>query len=141
MDYDTPDSAAWTELIDAAIAAQSRAYAPYSRYLVGSALRCDDGTIVAGCNVENASYGATVCAERNAVGAAVLDGHRRFLACVVVTPGTKAAAPCGLCRQVLSEFGTDLPILLVAAENGTRKLVRLSEIFPGSFGPADLPSR
>ena len=129
----------WTQLVDAAVAVRDNAYAPYSSYLVGCALACDDDLIVTGCNVENASYGATICAERNAVLHAVATGHRVFLACVVVTQGNAPAFPCGMCRQVLSEFAPDLPILLVAgAGNGTRKLVRLAEIFPGSFGKDDL---
>jgi cytidine deaminase len=129
----------WAPLVAAAVAVRENAHAPYSNYLVGAALACDDETIVTGCNVENASYGATICAERNAVLHAVATGRRVFLACVVVTQGNEPAFPCGMCRQVLSEFARDLPILLVAgAGTGTRKLVRLAEIFPGSFGKDDL---
>jgi len=131
--FDTPDSTAWQPLLDAAAAARANAHAPYSQYPVSAALECDDASIVAGCNVENATYGATVCAERNAIGHAIATGRRRFVACVVITPGDRAAPPCGICRQVLSEFADDLPILLVS-ESGARTLVRLAQIFPGSFG-------
>ena len=96
------------------------------------------GGIHAGCNVENASYGATICAERNAVFAAVAMGKRAFRACVVVTQGPEPAHPCGMCRQVLYEFAPSLPILLYAKSTGRKKLVKLSEILPGGFGPKDL---
>ncbi len=132
------DDAAFAPLLTAAEVARANAYAPYSSYLVGAALSCDDGVIVGGCNVENASFGATICAERNAVLHAVAIGHRTFHACVVVTQGPEPAAPCGLCRQVLAEFAPSLPILLVAASTGARRLVHLDEIFPSTFGPADL---
>jgi cytidine deaminase len=135
--YDTPDARSWQPLLDAAAAARANAHAPYSRYTVGAALACEDGSIVAGCNVENATYGATVCAERNAIGHAIATGRRRFLACLVITPGERPGPPCGICRQVLSEFAEDLPILLVS-ESGARTLVRLAQIFPGSFGPSFL---
>ena len=137
--YSIAQDPLWTPLVAAAVAVREYAHAPYSTYLVGAALACDDDTIVTGCNVENASYGATICAERNAIFHAVATGRRTFLACVVVTQGPEPAFPCGMCRQVLSEFARELPILLVAgAGTGTRKLVQLSEIFPGMFGANDL---
>jgi cytidine deaminase len=124
--------AAERELVDQALAAQQRAYAPYSRFSVGAALRGDDGRIYSGCNVENASYGATVCAERNAVARAVAAGCRTFVALAVVTPSSPPAPPCGLCRQVVGEFVDDLPIVLV---NPLGEVVRttLSLLLPLRF--------
>ena len=127
----------WEPLIEAARAAMHNAYAPYSKFYVGAALLSGD-TIIAGCNVENASYGATICAERGAVMSAVAHGFRTFDAAVVITRGPEAAHPCGMCRQVLYEFAPELPILLVSDSNNARKLVRLDEILPGAFGPNDL---
>jgi cytidine deaminase len=125
-------AAAERELIDQALTAQQRAYAPYSRFKVGAALRGDDGCVYNGCNVENASYGATVCAERNAVARAVVAGCRTFVALVVVTPSSPPAPPCGLCRQVIGEFVDDLPIVLV---NPLGEVVRttLTQLLPLRF--------
>jgi cytidine deaminase len=139
MPFDRPEDPSFEPLIAQAFAAQDRAYAPYSKFHVGAALLCDDGTVVPGCNVENASYGGTICAERSAVVSAISQGKRgRFVACVVATPGPEASSPCGMCRQVLFEFGRDLPILLVARSSGARKLVNLRDLLPGGFGPDDL---
>jgi cytidine deaminase len=123
-------------LITAARAAQARAYAPYSRFRVGAALESVDGRIFSGCNVENASFGLTICAERAAVCAAVSAGAQRFRRAVVVTDGDPPAAPCGACRQVLAEFGLDLVIEGV----GSRRTQTwpLSELLPVSFGPEQL---
>lgn len=100
-------------LITAARAARANAYAPYSRYAVGAAVRTDDGRVFTGANVENASYGATVCAERVAVWSAVAAGARRIVAVAVVTEG--GGSPCGLCRQVLVEFGDAGMVVVMAA--------------------------
>ena len=103
-------------LIQAAIDVRAAAYAKYSKYHVGAALLCDGGEIITGCNVENASYGLTICAERVAVFNAVSQGLRQFTALAIAT--ADGGAPCGACRQVMSEFSKDLPILLVACDRG-----------------------
>src|SRR4051794_5313585 len=94
----------WEKLFEAALSAQQRAYAPYSKFPVGAAILADDGTIHAGANVENSSYGLTVCAERNAIGAAVADGMKKVRAVAVVANTKKPCPPCGMCRQVIAEF-------------------------------------
>jgi cytidine deaminase len=119
-------------LIDAALESRSRAYAPYSKFAVGAALLTANSEIITGTNVENASYGLSICAERAAVLAAVSAGHRDFTALAVATSG--AASPCGACRQVLAEFATDLPILLIDADNRqTITEVTLASLLPGRF--------
>jgi cytidine deaminase len=123
-------------LIAAARSAQARAYAPYSRFRVGAALEATDGTIYLGCNVENASYGLTICAERAAICAAVSAGVQRFRRAVVVSDIDPPAAPCGACRQVLAEFGLDLPIEGVGLKRSVTW--RLSELLPAAFGPEQL---
>jgi cytidine deaminase len=123
-------------LISAARSAQARAYAPYSNFRVGAAIESTDGTVFLGCNVENASYGLTICAERAAVFAAVSSGATSFRRAVVVSDVDPPAAPCGACRQVLAEFGLDLAIDGV----GSRATVRwrLSDLLPAAFGPEQL---
>jgi cytidine deaminase len=125
-----------TKLIQAAIEARQRAYAPYSKFLVGAALLTPDGQIFAGCNVENASYGLTICAERAAVFTAVAAGSQRFELLAIATSG--GATPCGACRQVLFEFAPDLPILLVDINNlaGTSN-TNVRDLLPGAFQLAE----
>ena len=122
----------WKLLIDSALAARNRAYAPYSKFHVGAGLMADDGEIFIGCNVENASYGMTICAERTAVFTAVAAGQQRFRAIAIATSG--GHAPCGACRQVLAEFADDLVILLVDSD-GTKPTIELSlsQLLPGKF--------
>jgi cytidine deaminase len=126
------------QLVAAACEARRRAYAPYSRFTVGAALLADDGQIYTGVNVENASYGLTVCAERNAVGAMAGAGGRRVLALAVCTENS--VTPCGACRQVLSEFvdhESDLPVWLVDGRGEMRE-TSLAALLPDSFGARHL---
>jgi len=122
----------WDALVAAARAARERAYAPYSGYRVGAALAAADGSIHAAGNVENGIPALSTCAERLAVAAAVNAGHHDFAALAVVTESSPPARPCGLCRQTLSEFARDLPILCVN-EDGERQPTRLAELFPAPF--------
>lgn len=119
-------------LIGAARAARERAVAPYSRFKVGAALETEDGTIVTGCNVENATYGLTVCAERVAVLKAVSEGHRTFRRVAVVADTQEPTPPCGPCRQILWEFCGDIEVVLanLTDEKGRH---RLSDLFPLPF--------
>ena len=114
-------------LIPAAWAVRERAYAPYSQFHVGAALLGVDGVIYAGCNVENLSYGLTICAERNAVAQAVAAGCRQFTALVVVADTQEPISPCGACRQVLAEFG-DLPVLMLTRDQAEE--TTLGVLFP-----------
>jgi cytidine deaminase len=119
------------ELVRRARAVMENAYAPYSNFRVGAAIEADDGTIHVGCNVENASYGLTICAERMAVGAAVAAG-KRHLARIAVASGVEPpATPCGACRQLLAEFGLELEIITVGPSSQRRW--RLRDLLPEAF--------
>jgi cytidine deaminase len=124
-------------LVDAAIAARAHAHAPYSHYAVGAAVLTRGGALYAGCNVENASYGATLCAERSAIAAMVAAGDMDPVACAVATAGPEPGAPCGICRQVLAEFARDMAIVLVAVgakgRIARRKRTRLAALLPHAF--------
>ena len=125
-------------LIDAAVAARLRAHAPYSRFLVGAALRCDDGSIHAGCNVENAAYPQGTCAEAGAISAMVLAGSRRIEEVVIAAAGPQPCTPCGGCRQKLREFaGPALAIRMVDEQGGVLLRSSLQELLPHSFGPGN----
>lgn len=124
------------ELTKTAWAAQERAYAPYSRFRVGAALESESGRVFAGANVENASYGLAICAERVALGAAVVQGERRFRRIVIATDIDPPAAPCGACRQVLAEFGLELEVHAIGPAGG--RSWRLAELLADPFGPRDL---
>jgi cytidine deaminase len=126
----------WENLIEKAMAVRHNARAPYSDFRVGAALLDDRGVIHAGCNVENVSYGLSVCAERHAVAAAVAAGSTVFRALVVVTDVSPPGSPCGACRQVLAEFG-DFPILLVNPD-GERVETSVGELLPMAFTPDNL---
>ena len=125
----------WGALVEAAARARVRAYAPYSGYAVGAAILAADGAIFAGCNVENASYGLALCAERNAVAHLIAAGQTRVAAIAVITPGPEAGRPCGLCRQTLCEFADDdLPIGLAVGGDALPRIVeRLGDIFAHPF--------
>jgi len=120
-------------LLAAALEARTRAYAPYSGFRVGAALETADGQVFTGCNVENASYGGTICAERTALVAAVAAGHRRFSAMAVASDADEPVSPCGLCRQMLAEFVDDaFPVHSVSA-GGVRASWPLGELLPHAF--------
>jgi len=123
------------ELIALARMAQERAYAPYSNYRVGAALQTVSGKVYSGCNIENISYGATVCAERVAVFKAVSSGERCFTALAVVVSDDRPAYPCGICRQVLFEFAPDL-VLYLRGCRGTVETALLRDLLPRAFKPA-----
>ncbi|MGE5236604.1 MAG: cytidine deaminase [Acidobacteriota bacterium] len=118
-------------LVEVARRAREHAYAPYSRFHVGAAVLAVDGRVFAGCNVENSSFGLTVCAERNAVAAAVVAGAQPAAVAVVTT--RDHVGPCGACRQVLAEFAPDMPVILAAHDGSDVRQVGLDELLPGAF--------
>ena len=119
--------------------AMERAYAPYSGFRVGAALLAEDGSIYTGCNVENASYGLTICAERAAVANAVVHGARQYRELAIVTEGSKAVAPCGACRQVLNELSPHLRV--VSEADGERREWALADLLPEPFRGSSLEGR
>jgi len=125
------------EMQVAAEGAMKNAYCRYSKFRVGAAVLSDDGQIFAGCNVENASYGLTMCAERNAIFQAVAQGARKVKAVVIVTPTETLTPPCGGCRQVINEFGPEAEIFVFGSGNTARHF-KLSELLPDAFGPENL---
>lgn len=118
-------------LVEKAREARTRAYAPYSRFAVGAAALAADGRVFSGCNVENASFGLTICAERNALAAAIAAGQRPVAVAVVTEDGS--TAPCGACRQVLAEFSPAMPVVLAAAAGDSFKVYGLDELLPALF--------
>jgi len=123
--------AEWETLMDRAQAVRGRAYAPYSGFRVGAALEADDGTVYTGCNVENASFGLTICAERAAVTAAVAAGRTRFRRLAISVEGEVPASPCGACRQVLAEFAGSL--VIESGAGPVRARWTLEELLPVRF--------
>ena len=120
------------ELLNLAFEGMERAYAPYSGFTVGAALECEDGSVFLGCNVENASYGCTVCAERVAVFKAISEGRKAFRRIAIAANSPEYCMPCGSCRQVLSEFSQDMEVLS-ARQDGRYVSYRLSELLPKQF--------
>lgn len=128
-----------SDLIEKAIAARERALAPYSHFKVGAALETRDGRIYTGCNIENVSYGLTVCAERVALWKALSEGAREFSQIAVVTDAPVLTSPCGACRQLLWEYCGDIEVVLHSMQ-GMEKSLKLSELFPHPFEQQSLGS-
>ena len=124
------------KLMDCAIKAREKAYSPYSHFAVGAALLCEDGTLYEGCNIENASYGLTNCAERTVIFKAVSEGHIKFKALAVVADTEGPCAPCGACRQVMAEF--KIPLIIMGNLMGNIKMVTIEEVLPFSFSECDV---
>ncbi|MEM7538819.1 MAG: cytidine deaminase [Chloroflexota bacterium] len=122
-------------LVQQAIDARQRAYAPYSNYLVGAAVLVADGTVVTGCNVENASYPACICAERVALTSAIAQGKRTFLAIAIAT--VNGGSPCGICRQVMAELGPEMTVY-ISDEAGNYRTTTMMDLLPDSFTPSFL---
>ena len=127
------------KLMDCAIKARENAYSPYSHFAVGAALLCEDGTLFEGCNIENASYGLTNCAERTAIFKAVSEGHIKFKALAVVADTEGPCAPCGACRQVMAEF--KIPLIIMGNLMGKIKIVTIEELLPFSFSECDVTGK
>ncbi len=121
------------KIIDAAISARSNAYAPYSRFSVGAAVLCSDGTVYTGCNIENASYPCGICAERVAFAKAISDGRRDFAAVAVTGSSAEKCTPCGICRQFMYEFSPDMHVVCCDKE-GNYSEHTLYELLPHGFG-------
>ena len=128
------------ELKSAAVAMLDRAYVPYSHFPVGAALECQDGTVFTGCNIENAAYGPTLCAERTAVAKAVSEGHRDFRRIVIAGRSEDFCVPCGVFRQVLTEFAPHMEIICLNAR-GEELCLPLDQLLPHGFGPQYLLDR
>jgi len=126
------------EMINQARQVSGQAYVPYSNYPVGAAAYFSSGKIYTGCNVENASYGLAICAERNAVFQAVAQGERELVGMAIYVPQEVFATPCGACRQVMREFASDCSVILIN-QQGVTKVLRLAQLLPDSFGPGHLP--
>ena len=120
------------ELCQKAIEMLDRAYVPYSHFPVGAALECSDGTVFTGCNVENAAYGPTICAERTAIVKAVSEGHRDFVRIAIAGKSEDFCVPCGTCRQVMKEFAPDLAVICLNGKGESKKFT-LKELLPYGF--------
>jgi cytidine deaminase len=127
----------YRSLVSRAKAAKRFSHSPYSKFRVGAALLAEDGTIFTGCNIENSSYGLTVCAERTAIFKAVSEGTRHFTAIAIATDEDAFTPPCGACRQVMMDLAGDIDVILTR-KNGHMKLLRLAELLPHPFGGKNL---
>ena len=127
------------ELMKMAIEARQNAYAPYSHFAVGAALLAESGRVYTGCNIENASYGLTCCAERNAIFAAVGAGERRFKMLAVAADSPEPVAPCGACRQVIAEF--DIPLVVMGNLKEATKTMTAEELLPYGFGQESMNNK
>ncbi|MEG6520782.1 cytidine deaminase [Desulfotomaculum sp. 1211_IL3151] len=125
------------KLIDIAKEAREKAYVPYSKFKVGAALLTKEGKIFTGCNIENASYGLTCCAERTAIFKAVSEGHKEFITLAVIADVPTVCSPCGACRQVMAEFNGEMKVHLANLQ-GQYKTVTVSELLPGYFSAEDM---
>ncbi len=125
------------ELIRKAVDTSKNAYVPYSHYPVGAAILCGDGRVFGGCNIENAAYGSTICAERTAICKAISEGAKDFRKIVIYAPSDDYPMPCGSCRQVLAEFGYDMEVICVKGDKEEFRLP-LSELLPHAFNAANL---
>ena len=126
-----------SELMDMAKEAMKSAYAPYSHFSVGAAVETDDGKVYCGCNIENSSYGATICAERTAIFKAVSEGYRRITRIAICDSNNSFAWPCGICRQVMSEFAVE-DFYVILEDNGKLSNFFLKELLPNSFSGKDM---
>ena len=126
-----------SELMDMAKEAMKSAYAPYSHFAVGAAVETDDGKVYCGCNIENSSYGATNCAERTAISKAVSEGYRRITRIAICDSNNSFAWPCGICRQVMSEFAVE-DFYVILEDNGKLSNFFLKELLPNSFSGKDM---
>jgi cytidine deaminase len=136
-DMTEPDSKTLQDMAKRAKDVSGKAYCPYSRFRVGAVVLTADGRMFEGCNVENASYGLTICAERNAVFQMVARAQQKIVALVIYTPTQKPSAPCGACRQVINEFGPDALVMSVCDSDEVLKK-KLSDLLPDAFGPSNL---
>ncbi|KYH28584.1 MULTISPECIES: cytidine deaminase [Clostridium] len=128
----------YRELIREALKYRENAYVPYSRFKVGAAVIMDDNKVYGGCNVENASFGATNCAERTAIFKAVSEGNKKLKAIAVVGDTSTYTAPCGICRQVIAEFGDENTDIIIIKNENDYKIKKLEDILPGAFTKEDI---
>jgi cytidine deaminase len=127
------------EILDHAAKAMKNAYAPYSRFRVGSAVVGGSGEVYIGCNVENASYGATICAERMAIGAAIAAGEKKVNTVAVINSTARPCSPCGLCLQVIAEFGQEVKIITASNNKKLVEQMTLKDLMPRIFDKSSLP--
>ena len=123
----------YRELMEKAKEASNRAYAPYSKYNVGACVLTDNNKIYTGCNFENASYGLSICAERNAIGSAIADGERKLKAIAIYSPNMEDCSPCGACRQVIYEFKSGTGTDVITEKNGNLVVHKIDELLPEGF--------